>query len=167
MHLAGRAKTWKQGFFINRQGITWEEFTEALSQRFAVTGERYLIREFNGLKQWGTVERYQERFEDLRSQLLYYNPYLTEEYFIASYLSGLKEELMAFMDLAHPSTLEEAYEQARLHEKAIAVLTRRSKFVARGAPGQGPSNLNPRANSGNPANKTAEAGRGQYSGSTK
>ncbi len=55
------------------------------------------------------MERYQEKFEELRSQLLSYNPYLDEEYFIACYINGLKEELVPFMDIAHPDTLEEAF----------------------------------------------------------
>ncbi len=112
MHLMGRAKTWKQTFFINRQGVTWDEFVEAICRKFATVGERYLVREFNNLKQYVTVEGYQEKFEELRTQLLFYNPHITEEHFIARYINGLKEELIPFMDIAHLESLEEAYEQA-------------------------------------------------------
>ncbi len=67
MHLLGNARIWKQGFFITKHIVTWDEFTEAICKRFAQVGERYLIREFSNLKQGGTVESYQEGFEELRS----------------------------------------------------------------------------------------------------
>ncbi len=102
MHLSGKARTWKQSFFIQRQGINWEEFVEALYQRFGQTGERYLVREFNSLKQFGTVESYQEKFEELRTQLLFHNPQLSEEHFISCYIGGLREDLIPFLDIAHP-----------------------------------------------------------------
>ncbi len=83
MHLTGRARTWKRSYFVRRQGVSWAEFTEAL------IGERYLVREFGNLKQVNSVERYQERFEELRTHLLFFNPHLTEEHFISCYISGL------------------------------------------------------------------------------
>lgn len=86
-----------------------------------------MVREFNSLKQYGSVEKYHERFEELRTQLINYNPRLTEEYLIACYINGLKDELVPFMDIAHPDSLEETYEQAKLHERAIAVMTRKGK----------------------------------------
>ena len=82
------------------------------------------------------MEKYQERFEDLRVRMLYHNPNLTEQYFIESYISGLKEELVSFIDLAQPSTLEEIYEQAKLHEQALAVMWRKSKVVNKINPSQ-------------------------------
>ncbi|XP_020082221.1 uncharacterized protein LOC109705849 [Ananas comosus] len=125
MHLKGRARSWKQSYFVNRPRVTWGEFIEALNRRFAQVGERYLVREFSNLKQTGTVEKYQDKFEELKTQLLSYNPQLTEEYLIACYINGLKEELIPFLDIAHPNTLEEAYEQATLHERALSAMSRK------------------------------------------
>ncbi len=70
MHMTGRARTWKQSYLIQKQLVSWDEFVEALCRRFGQTGKRYLIREFNNLRQLSTVERYQERFEELKTQLL-------------------------------------------------------------------------------------------------
>ncbi len=132
MHISGRARTWKQSYLVNRQIVSWDEFIEALCRRFGQIGERYLIREFNNLKQLGTVEKYQERFEELRTQLIYHNPQLTEEhYFISCYINGLKEDLVPFMDMGHPNTLEEAYEQAKLNERALSVISRKYKSSPR------------------------------------
>ncbi|XP_020092846.1 uncharacterized protein LOC109713256 [Ananas comosus] len=162
MHLIGKAKTWKQGYFVNKQMVSWDEFTEAVCRRFAQVGERYLIREFSNLKHTGTCEKYQERFEELRYQLLYYNPHLTEEYFIACYINGLKEELIHFLDIAHPKTLEKTYEQAQLHEKAIAALNRRNKYLPRGSGGPYQSSSPYRSNIGTGLNKGGENLRNQY-----
>ncbi len=139
MHMSGRARTWKQSYFINRQGVSWNEFTVAICRRFSQMGKSYLVREFSNFRQVGTVERYQEGFEDLRTQLLCYNPQLTEEHFIACYIGGLKEELVPFMDIAHPNSLEEAYEQAKLHEKAMATINKRLKGSSRSTPYYQPS----------------------------
>ncbi len=127
MHMSGRARTWKQSYLVHKQMVSWEEFVESLYRRFAQTGERYLVREFNNLRQFSTVERYQEKFEELKTQLLYYNSQLTEEHLISCYINGLREDLVPFMDIAHPNTLEEAYEQAKLHERALSVVSRRYK----------------------------------------
>ena len=62
------------------------------------------------------MEKYQEKFEDMRARMIQYNPALIERYFIESYISGLKEELVLYIDLSHPTTLEEVYEQAKLYE---------------------------------------------------
>ncbi len=127
MHMIGRARTWKQSYFVHKNEVGWAEFVASLYRRFTRTGERYLVREFSNLRQLDKVERYQERFEELRTQLLFHNPHLTEEHFISYYISGLKEDLVSFLDIAHPDTLEEAYEQAKLHERALSVINRKCK----------------------------------------
>nr|CAD1827710.1 unnamed protein product [Ananas comosus var. bracteatus] len=58
--------------------------------------------------------------------MLYLNPTLSKRHFIESYISGLKKELVPFIDLSHPTTLEEVYEQARLHEQALSIIIRKS-----------------------------------------
>ncbi len=90
-----------------------------------------LVREFNKLAQTTSVDKYQERFEELRARMIYLNPNLSEDHFIQSYISGLKEELIPFINLSNPSTLEEVYEQAKLHEQALAMMWRKHKWVNR------------------------------------
>ena len=51
------------------------------------------IKEFNKLKQTWSVGAYLRKFEELRSFMVCYNPYLSEAYFVSSFLSGLSEEL--------------------------------------------------------------------------
>ncbi len=93
-------------------------------------GERYLIREFSNHKQTGSVESFQEKFKELRSNQSY-NPHLDEEYFISCYINRLKEEFIPFMNNAHPDTLAEAFAQAKLHERDMTIMHRRNKLVAK------------------------------------
>ncbi len=46
----------------------------------------------------------------MRARMLHLNPTLSEDHFIQSYISGLKEELVPFIDLSDPTSLEEVYE---------------------------------------------------------
>ncbi len=72
--------------------------------------------------------------------MLYLNPALSEQHFIESYISGLKE-LVPFIDLSQPTTLEEVFEQAKLHEQALSIIMRKSKsfYKPLGAQQQGSS----------------------------
>ncbi|XP_020095072.1 uncharacterized protein LOC109714771 [Ananas comosus] len=63
--------------------------------------------------------------------MLYLNPTISERHFIESYISGLKEELVPFIDLSRPTTLEKVYEQAKLHERALGIIMRKSKVAYR------------------------------------
>nr|CAD1843422.1 unnamed protein product [Ananas comosus var. bracteatus] len=127
MHFSGKAHRWKEGYLIDKPNITWEELSEAVCKRFGDSGIGRYVREFNKLTQTSTVEKYQERFEDLRAKMLFLNPTLSERHFIESYISGLKEELVPFIDLSHPTTLEEVYEQAILNEQALSIIMRKSR----------------------------------------
>ncbi len=84
---------------------------EAACRRFGGSSIKVLVREFNKLSQVSTVEKYREKFEDLRARILHLNPALSESHFIESYICGLKEELVPFIDLTRSTTLEEVYEQ--------------------------------------------------------
>ncbi len=99
----------------------------AVWRRFGGSDIKRLVREFNKLMQTSTVERYQEKLEELRARILYLNPTLSEQHFIESYISGLKEELIPSIALSQPATLEEVYEQARLHEQALSIIMRKSR----------------------------------------
>lgn len=61
-----------------------------------------IVEEFNKLKQLGSVETYQKCFEELRSYMIQHNPYLTEAYFVSSYLSGLNDELRPMVKVLRP-----------------------------------------------------------------
>ncbi len=131
MYFGGRAHRWKEGYLLDKPNINWEELTDGVCRRFDGALMKKLVRKFNKLVQTTTVEKYHEKFEELRARMIYLNPTLSEEYFIQSYISGLKEELIPFIDLSNPNTLQEVYEQARLHEQALAMMWRKHRLTSR------------------------------------
>lgn len=72
-----------------------------------------VVEEFNKLQQEGTVEEYVEKFEELRVLMAAANPYLSESYYISSFISGLKKEIKPMLRILEPQTLYNAFEQAR------------------------------------------------------
>lgn len=95
--------------------------TAAASDNLLESG-RDVVGEFHNLKQTGTVAKYQEKFVELRDLLMTMNYRLTEDYFISSFLSGLKEEVKCSIWKPKPETLIHAFNLARIREMAIEVM---------------------------------------------
>ncbi|XP_027172283.1 uncharacterized protein LOC113771935 [Coffea eugenioides] len=95
--------------------------------RFKGTCCRDIVEEFNKLQQVGTVEVYQEKFEELKTLMLIQNPSFSEEYFISSFTSGLKEELKPMVKMLKPNTLSGVMEVAYLQEQALRLQRRTVK----------------------------------------
>lgn len=76
--------------------------------------------EFNKIKQMGSVDQYQKRFEELISHMTIINPLLNETHFVSSFISGLRPELKPLVKLGNPTTIMDAYEVARLYEESFA-----------------------------------------------
>ncbi|XP_038998743.1 uncharacterized protein LOC120124050 [Hibiscus syriacus] len=80
-------------------------------------------------KGWkGSVEEYQEKFEELRPYLLQQHMHLGEDYFVSSFISGLKEELKHKVKVLEPRNLSEAYRQAKLYELANEMEGKKYKY---------------------------------------
>nr|XP_027122265.1 uncharacterized protein LOC113739231 [Coffea arabica] len=121
MYLDGKADRWFQGMRIEKPRLTWEEFGEMLYKRFNDNGYKDIIEEFNKLQQEGSVEEYQERFEELKPLMLDKNKNLDESYFTSSFISGLKEEIKPMVKMLRPATLSEAFEISLWQESNIKV----------------------------------------------
>lgn len=55
------------------------------------------------------------------------NPRLSEDYFISSFMSGLKEELKPTVRMMKPQTLMEEFEVAVLQEQAVELSAKKFK----------------------------------------
>lgn len=53
---------------------------------------------------------YQEKFEELKSLMVKYNPGLSEIYFISSFISGLNEEVRQVVTMFRPDSLLQVFE---------------------------------------------------------
>ncbi|XP_039062791.1 uncharacterized protein LOC120207396 [Hibiscus syriacus] len=131
MYLTGRDETWFDGYIMQKHRATWYEFEADLCHRFGDKNYSDIIEEFNKLMQKGSVEEYQDNFEELKPYLLQQNMYLGEDYFVSSFVSSLKEELKHKVKVLEPKTLSEAYRQAKIYELANEIETKRYKVHTR------------------------------------
>ncbi|GMI63964.1 hypothetical protein HRI_000065700 [Hibiscus trionum] len=128
MHLSGRAETWFDGYMMQKYRINWHEFIADLCHRFCNKTSSDVIEEFNKLTQRTTVEEYQDKFEELKPYMLQLNSSLSENYFVSSFVSGLKEELRHKIKVHPPKDLSEAFRQARLIELSLDFEHKRQKY---------------------------------------
>ena len=77
-----------------------------------------VVEDFHKLQQWGSVEDYLEKFEGLKSLMLQRTPILPDDYFITSFIAGLKPHLKPFVKALNPLTLDDAIHFTRLQEEA-------------------------------------------------
>ncbi|CAL1376332.1 unnamed protein product [Linum trigynum] len=108
-----RPAIWFEGLKSCRKELVWGEFAISLCSRFSDWESGGIVGEFKRLRQRGSLIEYHENFEDLKSHMLRYNPALTEEFFISSFISGLQEELRPIVKMLQPQTLAQAYHQAQ------------------------------------------------------
>ena len=85
------ADFWFQNWSREREEWSWPEFVNDICNRFGEKTRTNVIEEFNKLKQKGSVEEYQVRFDELRSLLSLSHPCLDEAYFVSSFISGLDD----------------------------------------------------------------------------
>lgn len=146
MYWEGKVDTWYQSLKLTRGRISWKELSTLLIKRFEDKGVMDEIEVGVCFQQHGSVREYQEHFENLRTLLLIKNPRLPEDYFVSSFVSGLREDLKPTVRMMKPPSLLEAFEVAILQEQAVELSARKFKASVKwnGDPG-GPSQ---KANSG-------------------
>lgn len=127
MFLDGKVDNWFQGIKLERPNLNWPEFEKLLCQRFSDHFGRDIVEEFNKLQQTSTIEKYQEKFEELKTLMLIKNRSLTEEYFVSSFTSGLKDEVKPMVKMFKPTTLLGAFEVVHLQEQALKLQSRTIK----------------------------------------
>ncbi|KAE8654131.1 Thioredoxin superfamily protein [Hibiscus syriacus] len=84
-----------------------------------------IVEEFTKLTQKGSVEDYQEKFEELQPYMLLQNPTLTEEFFVSLFISGLRDDIKHRVKALDPKNLSEAFKQAKLYELSVEFENRR------------------------------------------
>lgn len=77
------------------------------------------------------MDEYIKRFEELKTYMIGQNKGGTEEYFIESFLSGLKKEIANALYLVKPQTLRDAINQARRQEVYLESLDKRTHGISK------------------------------------
>lgn len=103
MHLDEKGIQWYQWFEKTHNSVTWKDFEFGLRVRFGPNVYEDATGELTKLCQVTTVKCYQERFEELANR----TNGLTQEFFVSCFLSGLKEEIKAGVQMFHPTTISQ------------------------------------------------------------
>lgn len=130
MHFEREAEYWYMDNVEGREFMGWTVFSNMLIERFLEGEGENLIGDFNKVVQEDSVEQYREKFEELKSFMSHFNRSLNEEYFLKSFLSGLKEEIRDLVMVQRPATPSQAFHIAKLQES----LVNKMKLTSRSAP---------------------------------
>jgi hypothetical protein len=81
LHFSGNAARWLQ--VHEKQGVqwNWDILYSKISEKFGREHYQLLLRQFNSLKQQGSVTDYMHQFEDLMHQILAHNPAIDSLFF--------------------------------------------------------------------------------------
>lgn len=107
-------------------------FVELLIKRFSTSNQENLIGKFNKLTQTGSVDSYITQFEELRGFMMSRHSIHTEEFYLASFWSGLRADIQQALYIYRPTTLQEAINKAREHEIFIEMLEKRVMLFPKG-----------------------------------
>ncbi|XP_071924950.1 uncharacterized protein [Coffea arabica] len=129
LYFRDRADIWFHGVFYGREAIPWLELSTALCIRFGEGSPEEAIEEFNKLVQAGSVAEYLEKFEMLKALVMPSLPHLSDSYYKACFMSGLKEEIVNMVKISKPETLAVAIEIAKLQEKNLKAIQKMQKPV--------------------------------------
>ncbi|KAH6806298.1 hypothetical protein C2S51_031129 [Perilla frutescens var. frutescens] len=116
MYFEGKTASWYQNFSSKLVVLNWKQFMEVISARFEDLKEAKIVEEFNQLKHTGDYMEYVARFEELKeSMLMFGQGIFTETYFMASFLTGLSEDMRVAINLFSPTSLEQIVELGKNH----------------------------------------------------
>lgn len=127
MHLDEKALQWFQWFEKAQTLLNWKGFVAGIIARFGPNIFEDAIGELTKLTQTSTVKVYQERFEELANR----TSGLTQEFFVSCFLSSLREDIRAGVQMFAPTNITQAIGLARLKEESIEAMNRQSKVVGK------------------------------------
>ncbi|XP_074346381.1 uncharacterized protein LOC141685160 [Apium graveolens] len=124
MHFEGNAGVWFRYYQSGRVSLNWKAFINDVVVRFENSENRDVLDLFNKLRQDGTVMEYEDKFEELRSMIVVKHQGFSEEYFVSSFVSGLKDHIKGAIRMFRPQTLSDevflAKQEESRHTKGYA-----------------------------------------------
>jgi hypothetical protein len=129
MYINGKAEYWWRGTGCNANTLPWHQFCRMVTDRFNTSSDYEVIGQFHSLKQVGTIMDYVDRFEEMVSMVKRHNPSLSDNYFIISFISGLKEQIQYHVQCYKPVSLSVAYWYAKRLEQATPPFKRFTAYT--------------------------------------
>ncbi|KAK9287680.1 hypothetical protein L1049_016118 [Liquidambar formosana] len=127
IHLEDKGLKWFQWFEKTNHRINWRDFSTALKNRFDPNVYEDAVGELTKLNQESNVQIYQEKFEELANR----TSGLPEEFFVSCFISGLKEEIKAGVQMFKPTNMVETIGLAKLQEASIEAITKKARLPIR------------------------------------
>lgn len=118
LYLVDRAEIWWAGSGINMDSLSWHQFCMMIGKRFSDYSVYDVVASFHSVKQHSSVSSYIDKFEEAMALVRRDNPHLPEEYYIRSFVAGLREYIQSHSQLQNPLTLSDAYWVAKRLEQA-------------------------------------------------
>jgi hypothetical protein len=129
MYISGKAEFWWRGTGCNARTLPWHQFCRMASDRFNVISEYEIVGQFHNLKQIGTIGDYIDRFEEMVSMVKRHNPTLSDNYFISSFISGLKDQIQYHVQCHKPITLPQAFWYAKRLEQSTPAFRKFANYT--------------------------------------
>ena len=124
LYISGKAEYWWHGTGCNANILPWHQLCRMIGDRFNETSSYEAIGQFHNLKQTRTVSEYVDKFEEFMGLVKRNNPSLPEDYFINSFVSGLKDHIQHHLQCHKPTNLTNAYWFAKRLEQTQLVVKR-------------------------------------------
>ncbi|XP_074266111.1 uncharacterized protein LOC141588577 [Silene latifolia] len=139
LYVVGKAESWVHSYMTVRANIDWNYFAMDLCVRFKEAIDSNVVEEFNKLSQVGSLEDYLDTFEHLKGLMLQRKRRLPDQYFLDSFVGGLKPAIKPFVKAFKPGSLTEAVEYARLQEETISATKNINKPLLKKPPQMRPN----------------------------
>ncbi|KAK2973512.1 hypothetical protein RJ640_016201 [Escallonia rubra] len=131
VHFDGQAEFWYGTYIKARGRVSWPNFVRDIHARFSSLFRESVIGEFHKLRQATTVEQYYNDFETLRSILVSEGSKFEEDYFIQSFISGLKDKIRLEVEKFDVEDLCQAIFLARKQEASLNNAWHHPRTIAR------------------------------------
>jgi hypothetical protein len=134
LHMEENAARWFQVYTLWNGLSSWEEFAQAVLQKFGTGDYFQAMDNLLELRQKGTVDEYLKEFEVIRYAAAIRNPQLDETMFVAHFIKGLKQELQGHVQSRVPATVDRAAFLARIQQNVLE--NQRQKYLKFGGQGK-------------------------------
>jgi hypothetical protein len=121
LHRYGIAQTWWRSLRTLANFVHWAQFCNMIFSRFSTHSTHSSLEQFHHLKQQTSVSDYIQKFEELMGLMQMQHLELTDQYYINSFIAGLKEGIKHYLVPHNPQLLSDTYWQAKELEKEILV----------------------------------------------
>ncbi|XP_074299627.1 uncharacterized protein LOC141630768 [Silene latifolia] len=113
LNMVGKAELWASNYLSVHANVAWEKFAINLSARFRDDLSYNIVENFNKLVQTSSITQYIDEFEQLKGLMQQKNPLLPDNFFLDSFIGGLKPTIKPFVRAFKPTNMADAIEFAR------------------------------------------------------